>query len=113
MSAPNPSSGKHDRDDEKKRQEQSRRQFQFGFSYLIASLVALWLFQPLMSTFSARSTEIPYSEFKQKLADAQIVKVTISTRSISGEMKNPKLEGDSFDGPIQYGTRASRRPQTD
>jgi len=38
----------------------------------------------------ARSTEIPYSEFKRQLAAAQIVKVTIGARAIVGEMKNPK-----------------------
>ena len=89
MNEPGSSSRKHDRDDEKKRQAQSRRQFYFGISYLITSLIALWLFQRFVLTPS-RSTEIPYSEFKKKVADAQIVKVTIGERAIIGEMKNPK-----------------------
>ena len=40
-----------------------------------------------------RHDEIPYSEFKKKLAAAQIAKVTIGERGIVGEMKNPKSDG--------------------
>jgi len=81
---------KHDRDDEKKRKERSQRQFRFGVSYLITSLILLWLFQLFVMTPLSQSTEIPYSEFKKKLADAQIVNATIGVRGIVGEMKNPK-----------------------
>jgi cell division protease FtsH len=76
-------------DDEKKRQEQSRRQWHFAIGYLITSLIALWLFQRFILT-PARNTEIPYSEFKTKLAGGQIVRVTIGQGGITGEMKNPK-----------------------
>jgi len=89
VNEPESSPKKRDRDDEKKRQEQTRRQFRFGISYLIASLTALWLFQVFVVAPQTRGTEIPYSEFKKKLADAQIVKVTIGERGIVGEMKNP------------------------
>jgi cell division protease FtsH len=91
MNEPESSRRKHDREDEKKRQEQSRRQFRFGISYLITSLILLWLFQVFVLT--PRHAEIPYSEFKKKLAAAQIVKVTIGERGIAGEMKNPKPDG--------------------
>jgi cell division protease FtsH len=90
---PGSSPKKHDRENEKKRQEQSRRQFRFGISYLITSLILLWLFQVFVLSPLARNTEIPYSEFKKKLADAQIVKVTVGERGIVGEMKNPKTGG--------------------
>jgi cell division protease FtsH len=93
MNEPGSSPKKHDREDEKKRQEQSRRQFRFGISYLITSLILLWLFQVFVLSPLARNTEIPYSEFKKKLADAQIVKVTVGERGIVGEMKNPKTGG--------------------
>jgi cell division protease FtsH len=95
MTEPESSPRKPSRDDEKKRQEQSRRQFHFGISYVITSLVVLWLFQQFVLTPLARSTEIPYSEFKKQLAAAQIVKVTIGARGIIGEMKNPKPNGAS------------------
>ncbi|MGA2146680.1 MAG: ATP-dependent metallopeptidase FtsH/Yme1/Tma family protein [Bryobacteraceae bacterium] len=84
---------KHDRVDEKKRQAQSRRQLHFGISYLITSLIVLWLFQLFVLTLLTSNTEIPYSEFKKKLAAAQIVKVTIGERGIVGEMKPPKPDG--------------------
>jgi len=90
MNEPESSPRKRDRDNEKKRQEQSRRQLHFGISYLITSLIALWLFQVFVLTPLTRRTEIPYSEFKKKLAGAQIVQVTIGERGIVGEMKNPK-----------------------
>jgi cell division protease FtsH len=93
MNEPGSSPKKHDREDEKKRQEQSRRQFRFGISYLITSLILLWLFQVFVLSPLARNTEISYSEFKKKLADAQIVKVTVGERGIVGEMKNPKTGG--------------------
>ena len=93
MNEPESSPRKHGRDDEKKRQEQSRRRFYFGISYLITSLVVLWLFQMLVLTPMTRSTEIPYSEFKNKLAAGQITKATLGERAIVGEMKNPKAGG--------------------
>jgi len=92
MNEPKSSPRKHDRDDEKKRQEQGRRQFHFAITYLIASVIVLWLFQLFVLTPS-RGTEIPYSEFKTKLVAAQIVKVTIGERGIVGEMKNPTSGG--------------------
>jgi len=92
MNQPEASPGKHDRGDEKKRQEQSRRQFHFAIGYLITSLIVLWLFQMYVLA-PARSTEIPYSEFKKKLSNAQIVSVTIGERGITGEMKNPTPNG--------------------
>jgi cell division protease FtsH len=93
MNEPESSPKKHDREDEKKRQEQSQRQFRYGISYLITSLILLWLFQVFVLTPLTRSNEIPYNEFKKKLADAQIVQATIGERGIAGEMKNPKPGG--------------------
>jgi cell division protease FtsH len=93
MNEPGSSSGKNNREDEKKRQEKNRRRFHFGISYLIASLILMWLFPLIFMTPLSRNTEIPYSEFKKKLAAAQIVDATIGQRGIIGEMKNPKPDG--------------------
>jgi hypothetical protein len=41
---------KNGRNDEKKREEQNRRRFHFGVSYLITSLIILWLFQVFVLT---------------------------------------------------------------
>ncbi|MGP8175201.1 MAG: ATP-dependent zinc metalloprotease FtsH [Terracidiphilus sp.] len=84
------SPGKHDREDEKKRLEQNRRRFHFAITYLIASLLVLWLFPLLFVNQAARNAEIPYSEFKQKLAAGQVTDATVGERSIVGEMKNPE-----------------------
>jgi hypothetical protein len=65
MNEPESTPRKHDRDDEKKHQEQSRRQLNFGITYLITSLIVLWLFQLLVLTPLTRRAEIPYSEFKK------------------------------------------------
>jgi len=95
MNESGPSPKKHDREDEKKRQEQSQRRLHFAISYLITSLILLWLFQVFVLTPLTRNSEIPYSEFKKKLADAQIVDVTVGERGIVGEMKNPKPDKSS------------------
>jgi cell division protease FtsH len=95
MNAPGTSPKKNDREDEKKRQEQNRRRFHFAISYLITSLVLLWLFQLFVLAPLSKNSEIPYSEFKKKLADAQIVEVTVGERGIVGEMKNPKADKSS------------------
>ena len=58
MNEPESSPRKHEREDEKKRQEQTRRQFHFAISYLITSLILLWLFQLL---FLIRLPETPKS----------------------------------------------------
>ena len=50
MNEPKSSPKKPDRNDEKKRQEQSRRQLHFAITYLIASLIVLWLFQVFVLT---------------------------------------------------------------
>jgi len=93
MNSPESSQRKHDRSDEKKRQEQGRRQFNFGISYFITSLIFLWLIQVFVLAPLTRSTEIPYSEFKKNVADGHIVNVTIGPAAIIGEMKNPKADG--------------------
>jgi len=90
-----PSPRKPERDDKKKRQEQQGRQLRFGFSYLITSLIMLWLFQIFVLAPLTRRSEIPYSEFKKRLADGQIVDVTLSERGIVGQMKNPKPGGSA------------------
>jgi cell division protease FtsH len=90
---PRSSPGKDNRDDDKKRQEKAGHRIGFGISYLITSLLVLWLFQLFVAAPLSRSTEIPYSEFMKNLADGQIAEVTIGQRDITGEMKNPKPDG--------------------
>ena len=56
--------------------------------YLAGGLLAVWLLVLLGAPFVPQSTEIPYSEFKTRLAAGQIVDVTLGTR-IRGVMKSP------------------------
>jgi cell division protease FtsH len=105
------SPGKHNRDDEKKRQEKRGGQFRFGISYLIVSLIFMWLFQLFVIIPLTRSTEIPYSEFKKKLANAQLVTVTIAETSIVGEMKNPKQGGSPPNVPFNTVPAPSSDPK--
>ena len=63
MSAPKLPPEKHDNGNRKKREERNRRLLHFGFSYLITSLIMLWLFQILFVAPLARQTEIPYNQF--------------------------------------------------
>jgi cell division protease FtsH len=79
---------------EKDKKEEIRRQARFSIGYLLTSLFFLWLFQVLVLTpLVNRKTEIAYSDFKKKVADRQIVEVTIGDTSVEGVMKNPKSGG--------------------
>jgi hypothetical protein len=57
--------------------------------YAAAALMGVWLLQVVVVPFLPRATEIPYSEFKVKLAEGQITDVTLGT-PIEGVMKNPE-----------------------
>ena len=50
--------------------------------------MGVWLLQTAVVPLLPRAAEIPYSEFRAKLAEGQIVDVTLGT-PIEGEMKNP------------------------
>jgi cell division protease FtsH len=86
---------KPDPDEDKERQEQMARQMRYGITYILVGLVVLWLFQQfILGPLTVRAVEIPYSEFRQKLADGDIVRVEIGPTQIRGEMKNPDFPGD-------------------
>jgi cell division protease FtsH len=85
-----PVSQKPDPEEEKKRQQQMQRRMSFSVSYLLVGMLVLWLFQEFILTpMLIQASEIPYSEFKQKLADNQVVEVTLRDNDIIGKMKNP------------------------
>jgi cell division protease FtsH len=77
--------GEHRPDDE--RQRQLKRQTRSVLTYLGAALVGVWLLHSLAGPLLPRSTEIPYSEFKTRLAAGEIADVTLGT-PIEGVMKN-------------------------
>jgi cell division protease FtsH len=82
------------------------RQFPFSFSSLVFALLMLWLFQQYFLRPGA--ADLPYSDFRTKLAAGQIVRVTIGQSAISGEMKNPDQKAPQkvilFDSVIAQGS---------
>lgn len=77
-------------DDEKQKQEQRERQARVWFSSLLVNLILLWMFQQfILRPLVIRETQIPYSEFKAKIASGEITDVTLGSERIVGTMKNP------------------------
>ncbi len=86
----NPSTkGKKD-NNEKQKKEGWEKQAPAWISYLVVNLIMLWLFQEfILQPLVIRETQIPYSEFKAKIASGEIVEVTLGQERIVGTMKNP------------------------
>ena len=79
-----------EKDNDKQKQELRTKQVQFLISYVIVSMIGLWLFQEfILNPLIIRETQIPYSEFKAKIQSGQIVSVTLGTDRYVGTMKNP------------------------
>jgi cell division protease FtsH len=64
-----------------------RREVLSSVAYLGVALISVWLLQSVVAPLFPRPTEIPYSEFKAKLAAGQITEVTLGT-PIEGVMTN-------------------------
>jgi len=64
-----------------------KRQIPTAIAYLGAALFVVWLLQLVMGSLQPPASEIPYSEFKSKLAAGQIADVTLG-QQIRGVMKN-------------------------
>lgn len=67
------------------------RQLAGGIAYWGAALLGVLLLQAIAGPLLTRSSEMPYSEFKTRLAAGQIVDVTLGTQ-IQGVMKNPAAQ---------------------
>ncbi len=75
-------------DDDKQRQEQMQRMVRTGITYVIVGFIVLWLFQQfVLGPDAVSGSEIPYSEFRAKLADSEIVTAVIGANDIMGDMK--------------------------
>lgn len=84
-----PVPSKPDPEEEKKRREQAQRQMRFGIGYLITAMIVLWLFQEFILTplLVQPALDLPYSEFRQKLAAGQVLSASIGENDIMGEFK--------------------------
>ena len=97
--------GKKDNED-KNKQELREKQVRTWISYFLVNLLALWLFQQfILRPLVIRETQIPYSEFKSKIAGGEIVNVTLDTDRIVGTMKNPDAK-DTNNPVIPFTTNA-------
>jgi cell division protease FtsH len=80
---------REDKNNEEQKQDLRQRQVKFTISYLIVSLIAIWLFQQFfLRPIIIQETEIPYSEFKARIASGEIVDLTIGQDRIIGTMRD-------------------------
>jgi len=97
--------GKKDNEDKNKR-EIREKQVRTWLSYLLVNLILLWLFQQfILQPLVIRETQIPYSEFKAKIASGHIVEVTLGQERIVGTIKNPDPK-DTKNPTIPFTTHA-------
>ncbi len=81
---------KRDPKEDEKLRNRMQSQMRLSIGFLITALIGLWLFQQFILTpLTTQATEIPYSEFKQKVHDGQLTTVLIGDTRITGEMKAP------------------------
>jgi cell division protease FtsH len=93
-------------DDGKQKKEGWQKQAPAWISYLVVNLILLWLFQQfILQPLVIRETQIPYSEFKAKIASGEIADVTLGTDRIVGTMKNPDAT-DTKNPTIPFTTNA-------
>ena len=85
-----PTGDNKEKKDDKQKQELLQKQMQSWVSFLVVSLIGMWLFQQFILTpLLIHETQIPYSEFKSKIATGEIVDVTLGQERIVGTMTNP------------------------
>lgn len=87
-----PETRKPNPEDDQKRKAQLQRQIRYYITYMLVAFVVLWLFQTFVLPSTTAAVEIPYSEFRTKLAAGEIINVVIGETDIVGEMKNPDPE---------------------
>ena len=107
MNMPKISSNNGKKGDEGKNEQELReKQARTWLSYLLVNLVLLWVFQQfILQPLIIRETQIPYSEFKAKIASGEIVEATLGQERIVGTMKNPDAK-DTKNPTIPFTTNA-------
>jgi cell division protease FtsH len=96
---------KHNKDN-KQMLEYLKKQLRSSISFMIVSLIGMWLFQQFILTpILVRETQIPYSEFKSKIDSGQIVVVTLGGNRLMGTMENPDTK-DTNNPTIPFTTNA-------
>ncbi len=78
-------------DDEKSQRSLQQRSMPPYIGYVLTGLLIFWLVQRFFfSSLFGQTSEITYSEFKQKLTEGQIVTVVIGNSSLTGSMSDPQ-----------------------
>ncbi len=107
-----PTPPKPDPEEEKKRRDLLNRQIRFSIGYLLAGLVVAWVFQQfILGPLTTQAVQIPYSEFRQKLAAGEIVTAVIGETDIMGTMKNPNAQAGQDVVPFDTTTVAGSDPK--
>jgi cell division protease FtsH len=92
--------------DGKNKDKERQKQIRSWISFWIVSLIGMWLFQQFILTpLLIQETQIPYSEFKTKIATGDIADVTLGQERIVGTMKNPDAT-DTKNPTIPFTTNA-------
>ncbi|MBM3188633.1 MAG: hypothetical protein FJZ90_07925, partial [Chloroflexi bacterium] len=74
--------------------DRKKKQLQFSLGYVLIALLGMWLFQSLIfAPMIIRMQEVPYSQFRQELANANIDTVTLQPDRILYTCCTPP-EGD-------------------
>jgi len=107
MASPKLPAGDGNKDkDNKPTQEWLEQQFRSWVIFMAVSLIGMWLFQQfILMPMLIHETQIPYSEFKAKIATGDIVEVTLGQERIVGMMKNPDATDDK-NATIPFTTNA-------
>src|SRR5512139_3141957 len=92
--------------DDKQKQELLQKQMQSWISFMVVSLIGMWLFQQFILTpLLIQETQIPYSEFKAKIETGEIIETTLGQERIVGTMKDPEAT-DEENATIPFTTNA-------
>jgi cell division protease FtsH len=101
-----PGKAGNESNDNREKQDLLSRQIQAAVSYLVVSMIGVWLFQQfILGPLLIRELAIPYSEFKSRLAAGEIVSVTLGQDRIVGSLKNPDAAGEA-DATLPFTTVA-------
>ena len=74
--------------------KKQRKQAQFSLIYFLVAMLGMWLFQELIfRPYIIQQTEVPYSKFRQDLADGKIAEVTLGSERIIYTCKPEADEG--------------------
>ena len=83
----NPGESPQTPDDDERRKAASRRA-KHMVAYVVVALIAFYLFQQfLLGPLTSQSTQLDYSEFKDRLSAGQIATAVISEQQITGKLK--------------------------